>query len=442
MSVATASARWLAIACVSLSVFSGCQLAARVRDCNSDDDCAAGTVCNDTRHFCQHDTPELCDGRELDDDHDGISDARETFGACRLLASGSMTCRDGERRCSANGAVCEAIARAATDTCSNGIDDDCNGVTDDGADCMASYPVITPTAPLAIGSNDPNFGEGDDTPQHDVCLDAFRLDRYEVTVAAFARFLNTLPAERVSIDTPGPINPVSPREHYAMVSDGAVALPYIRLAPEASQHLTVRFSLAHGWAPTRAEDSDLPALNVTWYGADAYCRWAGKHLPTEAEWWRAARGPDGRASYPWGSTAPDCARANIGADGGCGGQPLAVDSLRPSGNPEGVLHLYGNAQEWMFDWLNETADRMRNNYYQDSPVNGWCAAYPAGPLGPDAGSPVASTGDAGLECLRCRFARGRSYASTDARPGVRSRFDADRGNDTTGFRCATGGAMR
>jgi hypothetical protein len=122
--------------------------------------------------------------------------------------------------------------------------------------------------------------------------------------------------------------------------------------------------------------------------------------------------------------------------------PVAVDSLTASGNPEGVLHLYGNAQEWMFDWLNETVDRMRNNYYQDPPDAGWCAAYPAGPLGPDAGGPVSAGPDAGLACLECRFARGRSYGSSDSRIGVRARLDADRGDDLTGFRCATGGAPR
>ena len=128
--------------------------------------------------------------------------------------------------------------------------------------------------------------------------------------------------------------------------------------------------------------------------------------------------------------------------GGCVGIPVAVESLTASGNPEGVLHLYGNAQEWVFDWLNDSLHRMQNNYFIATPDGGWCGSSPNGPLGPSAGAPIQFPNDGGLECLTCRIARGRSYGSTDSRGAVRGRLDPDRGDDFTGFRCSAGGASR
>ncbi len=430
---------WAILAAIGAT---GCNLIARFSDCQSDFDCPSGQVCNDTRHFCQRDTAEMCNG--TDDDHDGVTDVLEDFGPCRVATRPGAGCRDGQQRCSGSAISCLPNTAAMTETCSNGIDDDCNGITDDGARCMQQYPAITATAPLQIGSGDPAFGEGDDAPQHGVCLASFSIDRYEVSTAAFLRYLNAQPAGQLTVDTPTPVYGGAPREHYIVLAGE----PVVRIAPEARSGLALQVSQAHGWRAATAAGANLPMVNVTWYGADGYCRWAGKHLPTEAEWWRAARGASGQTAYPWGNETPTCARANLGvggpADGGsCVGNPVAVDSLAESGNPEGVLHLYGNAQEWMFDWLNEGIDRMQNNYYQAVPADGWCSAFPTGPVGPDAGTSVSAPGvDAGLACVACRFARGRSYGSTDVRPGIRARLDRDRGDDFTGFRCATGGAPR
>ena len=98
---------------------------------------------------------------------------------------------------------------------------------------------------------------------------------------------------------------------------------------------------------------NCPVVGVTWFDAKAYCDWAGVRLPTEAEWERAARAPEGR-EYPWGNEEPDPGRANYDQTKLRGISPVG---LFPRGStPDGIADLAGHVWEWVADWYDDSQE--------------------------------------------------------------------------------------
>ena len=168
------------------------------------------------------------------------------------------------------------------------------------------------------------FG-ADSIPQHSVTISAFQIERTEVTYRQYLIFLAALGAG----------------SHLS----GCDAPPCVITRSE-NENSNIVFSGSNYVVAGVIED--FPVANVTWYGAEAYCRAIGRRLPTEAEWERAARGSDDFI-YPWGNEwNPALAKTSISPDETIGA--LAVGSFPAGSSVYGALDMAGNVAEWVSDW--------------------------------------------------------------------------------------------
>jgi formylglycine-generating enzyme required for sulfatase activity len=177
--------------------------------------------------------------------------------------------------------------------------------------------VLVPAGEFIMGSQE---SRPDERPARRVYVEAFYIDRHQATNAQYAQFLNTVE---------GPTSRCG----------GHVCLDTKEEDPDS--HILYQ----RGRYVVEAGYEQHPLTNVSWYGAQAYCRHQGKRLPTEAEWEKAARGTDGRA-YPWGDNL-DPHKLNsdhrIGDTTPVGSYPAGV-------SPCGAYDMAGNVWEWVADW--------------------------------------------------------------------------------------------
>jgi formylglycine-generating enzyme required for sulfatase activity len=245
--------------------------------------------------------------------------------------------------------------------------------------------VCVPAGEFFMGAaDDAPWAKENEKPQHRVYLDAFWIDRTEVTNANFAKCM----------------------------ADGACQPKIYELAAQSYVPYAVH-----------PDYQDHPALLYESDVAVAYCQWAERRLPTEAEWEKAARGTDERR-YPWGDEL-DCSKANCLQ---CGAAPknddptgprcgysahcrtARVDDYMAGASPYGALNMAGNVWEWVADWYS-------TDYYANSPNNN--------PTGPDEGE------------FRVRRGGGARSLAQDLRVTSRASGKAHHYFDgQMGFRCA------
>jgi len=187
----------------------------------------------------------------------------------------------------------------------------------------------------------------DEHPEHRVKLDAFYIDKYEVTNVQYKRFV-------IAAKRPVPFewtqNGYNVYQDKLAIFDveklRQIALDYFKLDMD-TRKMNKDQLLKAMFAKLKFMDN-LPASDVTWYDAFSYCEAAGKRLPTEAEWEKAARGEKGQ-EFPWGDTW-DPAVANTGDDVEWEEGIAPVGSYEKSKSPYGVYDLSGNVWEWVQDW--------------------------------------------------------------------------------------------
>jgi formylglycine-generating enzyme required for sulfatase activity len=219
----------------------------------------------------------------------------------------------------------------------------------------------------------------DEGPAHHVRLDAYYIDRHEVSNAKYGRFIS---------------------------ATGHPAPAY--------------------WDDPRLNNAAQPVVGVNWYDADAYCRWTGNRLPTEAEWEHAARGPEG-FRYPWGNTF-DGAKVNYGK---ARTATMPVSSLPEGASPYGAHHMAGNVFEWVSDWYDP-------HYYRHAGT-----LNPAGPAEPVWLGATGTYVDR-LTVGEKRVIRGGSWIATAPAVSATHRFWNHPENNSygvgLGFRCAKSAA--
>jgi formylglycine-generating enzyme required for sulfatase activity len=177
--------------------------------------------------------------------------------------------------------------------------------------------VSVPAGEFWMGCHPSDSACGDDEkPGMMMYLDAFEIDKTEVTVSAYQACVNT-----------GKCTPPSTTSEYC--SDSS--------------------AVSNHWGKAGYEQH--PVNCVDWQQADTYCRAQGKQLPTGAQWEKAARGTDGRI-YPWGNTSASCDEAVMDQGGnGCGRDSSWRVGSKPAGaSPYGALDMSGNVWEWTADW--------------------------------------------------------------------------------------------
>jgi len=207
--------------------------------------------------------------------------------------------------------------------------------------------VLVPAGPFLMGSDkkvDPK-AYLTEMPQHTVHLDAYEIDKHEVTTVQFLKFV---------------------------------------LATARAPLIDWRYD-GGNFQDTMVNH---PVMHVSWQEATDYCTWAGKRLPTEAEWEKAARGEDGRI-YPWGDQPAGLSRANFGRGGLSGpvrDRPerlmlyppiISVDKYENALSPYGAHQMAGNVAEWVADWYDK-------EYYKTAPDKN--------PKGPEKGTQRAFRG--------------------------------------------------
>jgi formylglycine-generating enzyme required for sulfatase activity len=259
------------------------------------------------------------------------------------------------------------------------------------AEVLDRSVVNIPAGEFLMGSE---AGRDNERPQRLVYLDAYEMDRYEVANVQYRRFL------------------------------------------QATGRQAPSYWLGDDYPPGQA---DYPMVGVGWEDANAYCTWAGKRLPTEAEWEKACRGTDGR-QYPWGD-GWEPRRGNVGISAPASSPASQIGSndiwnaawqflqetptydgkpgLRPVGSysdgasPCGVMDLLGNASEWVFDWYNwgDYSDMPTHNPLGLGPPWNHCLRGSSwyNPVGTDAQVQILS---------RCST-RNSSHGSSDPRVGFR-----------------------
>jgi len=258
--------------------------------------------------------------------------------------------------------------------------------------------IYIPAGSFLMGNsnvgNDAVYRNSSELPQHSVSLAAYSIGKYEVTRGEYRAFINA-----------------GGYSNSAYWSSAGWTWKGSKTQPSYYWVDPVNWGTPPG---SFSQGDSRPVVGVTYYEAEAFCNWAGGHLPTEAQWERAARWTGSHPNvYPWGDTW-DAQKCNTWYDSLYPGyQTAPVGSYSSYGSPSGCQDMAGNVYEWCKDWYGET-------YYSTSP-----SSDPQGPTSGDYGYRVLRGGSWGYgpngDSYRCAY-RGYYYPYPNGYDGVNFGF--------------------
>lgn len=315
---------------------------------------------------------------------------------------------------------------------------------------VASDPpgmVWVPGGEFWMGSDDPEFPDAQ--PVHRVRVNGFWMDANEVTNEQFSDFVKATGYVTIAEQTPRAEDfPDAPPEN--LVAGSVVFVPTDGEVPLDSHYRWWAYVPGADWRHPEGPDSDLagrerhPVVHIAWPDAVAYCKWAGKRLPTEAEWEFAARGGLDRKPFVWGDAfklPASCERGGHLANSFQGRFPYLntmedgfaacapVGSYPPNGH--GLYDMAGNVWEWCGDWYRPDTYELRAS--GRAPIEN--------PRGPDDSFDPSEPG------VAKRVMKGGSYLCCDQycsryKPGGRGKGEPDTGTNHLGFRAVLTPQMR
>ena len=301
--------------------------------------------------------------------------------------------------------------------------------------------VLIPSGSFFMGSED-KFSRKDESPKHLVYVDSFWIDQNEVTNGEFTQFVEAtgyittaeIPPKWEEIKKELPPN--TPRPHDSLFKSASLIFVSSQGPVNLNSHNQWwKWQPGANWKHPMGPDSNIegkddhPVVHISWYDANAYARWAGKRLPTEAEWEWAARGGRKNSIYPWGNEDLNSGSPKLNSWEGSFPYfneqrdkffyTAPVGSFEP--NSFGLYDMAGNVWEWCSDWYDF-------NYY--SKIEDQKLLNPKGPEKPN---------DPYQPYLKQKVMRGGSFLCNDAycsgyRVSARMKSSPDTGLQHTGFR--------